>query len=148
MSDLARHEDVAGPTCAEGGTMHRTMAVGLAAAALLALPAAAGAEETPRRPAVGPAQTCSRPSTCETDAARRAHARTALRLRGEELNRLYHVYEALDRPAPAAAPDRAGGGFDWGDAGVGAGAGFGLALAAGAGALAVRRRGQARPGHP
>jgi hypothetical protein len=105
--------------------MHRRLAIGLAAAALLALPTIAGAEETRSRPAVAahPTQTCSRPSTCETDAAKRA--------------------EALG----SVASNPAGEGFDWGDAGVGAGAGFGLALVGGC-VLAIRRSGNARLGHP
>jgi hypothetical protein len=90
--------------------------------------------------AVHQTQTCSRPSTCETDAARRARAAAALRRRAEELDRLY-------RPTPVAAPGPAGEGFDWGDAGVGAGAGFGLALVGGACVLAVRSRGRVRVAH-
>jgi hypothetical protein len=62
-----------------------------------ALPAVAAAEETPGRRAVGPMQTCSRPSSCETDAAKRARAARELRLRGEELNRLYRPHATLDR---------------------------------------------------
>jgi hypothetical protein len=133
--------------------MHRKLAIGLAAAALLALPAVAAAEETPRRPAgpVHPTQTCSRPSTCETDAAARVQAVRTLGLRGD-LDRLYRPYEALDRhyrpTGVAAVATPAGGGFDWGDAGVGAGVGFGLALVGGGSVLAIRRRAQARSAHP
>jgi hypothetical protein len=71
---------------------------------LLAL---AVAEEAASRPA----QTCSRPSSCET--------------------------QAVERAATPVTP--AGDGFDWRDAGVGAGAGFGLALVGGACVLAIRR---------
>jgi hypothetical protein len=81
-----------------------------------------------------PPQTCSRPSTCETDAAERARAVGPLRARGKERNR---------RRTPVAVSNRAGGGFDWGDAGVGAGAGLGLALVGGACVLVIRRRGRA-----
>jgi hypothetical protein len=57
-----------------------------------------------------------------------------LRARGKEQNR---------RRTPVAVSNRAGGGFDWGDAGVGAGAGLGLALVGGACVLVIRRRGRA-----
>jgi hypothetical protein len=100
--------------------------------------------------AVHQTQTCSRPSTCETDAARRARGAGALRRRAEELNRIYRPYDGLDRqyrPKPVAAPSPSGEGFDWGDAGIGAGAGFGLALVAGACVLAVRSRGRVRVAH-
>ena len=130
MSDLTRRHDVPGPTFG---------AVGLAVAALLALPAVAGAAETPGRPvaAIHSTQTCSRPSTCETDAASRAQALTARRVGSEGLDR-------DNRRLAVAAPNPAGEALDWGDAGVGAGAGFGLALVGGGGALAIRRRGRTR----
>jgi hypothetical protein len=99
----------------------------------------------PGAAAAQPTQTCSTPSTCETDAEERARGLTALRKRGQDLERLYRPYEALDRhyrPTRVEPANPAGDGFDWGDAGVGAGAGLGLAL--GACALAIRRRGRVR----
>jgi hypothetical protein len=67
-----------------GDGWQQYLAVGLAVVALLALPAVAGAAETPGRPvaAVQSTQTCSRPSTCETDAAARAQALTPRRVGG------------------------------------------------------------------
>jgi hypothetical protein len=103
------------------------------------LPAVAGAEDTPGRSvaAVEATQSCSRPSTCETDAVRRARVLMALRVGGEALDRDH-------RPTAVAAPSPAGEGFDWGDAGVGAGAGFGLALVGAGCVLVIQRRGRAR----
>jgi hypothetical protein len=50
-------------------------------------------------------------------------------------------YEPLPVPTHADGPSaQAGGGFDWGDAGIGAGAMFGLTGIAAGSALAVGRR--------
>jgi hypothetical protein len=95
--------------------MTKRSAIALAAAAMLALPAAAAADQ--------PAGT--------SDALR------ALHLRSEGMNRVYVERPTPTPSTPAATPAE---GFDWSDAALGAGAGFALALGGAACALSLRRR--------